>query len=421
MITKLSRLIAIAGVVLIVVSCKDSGVTESGTDTTTNQSPSSQAESSSQSQSNQPDSNNPSAFQGGITVRDGYEQALLKALEWSPTTILSEVIESPINQEGKSQSWIYYFADDALKSPEDRSMGFYVIVGEQGVTEAKPGNIYTGENQLQANIADWQIDASQAFSACEQVGGADLRASNPVIYVSAWLRAYDYQDLNGLPQPTSKNIYWMISYREPTVGQAMTCEIDGYTGEVFRLSKDLLDDASVRPITAKTGFPTALAKAQEWNPEATLLSVGVEYSNDDRNGPINGVAKYWRYQFIVLPAPSEADYQPAYDVVVGSNGVMNFRAGLAYASHVTYGSQADWVTDSDEAFRVSEENGGKTYRDQHSDAQFEMQLTFGFYPVDELNTAKNVRWDTGYSSDSDYENELYHQIDGTTGELVSQR
>jgi hypothetical protein len=421
MLTKLLRLIAIAGVVLIAVSCKQSGATESGTDTTTNQSQSSQAESSSQSQSNQPDSNNPSAFQGGITVRDGYEQALPKALEWSPTAILSEVIESPINQEGKSQLWIYYFADDALKSPEDRSMGFYVIVGEQGVTEAKPGNIYTGENQLQANITDWQIDASQALAACEQVGGAELRTANPAIYERAWLRVYDYQVPNGMPQPTSKNIYWIISYLDPSEGPTMTCEIDGYTGEVFRLSKDLLDDASVQPITAKTGFPTALAKAQEWNPEATLLSICVEFPNDDRTGPIDGVAKYWRYQFIVLPAPSEVDYQPAYDVVVGSNGLMNFRAGQAYASYATYGSQADWVIDSDEAFRVSEENGGKAYRDQHSDAQLGMELTFGFYPIDELNTAKNVRWDTGYSSESDYENELYYQIDGTTGELVSQR
>jgi len=137
--------------------------------------------------------------------------------------------------------------------------------------------------------------------------------------------------------------------------------------------------------------------------------------------PIGGVAQYWHYQFIILPGPNGVDYQPAYDVVVGSAGLINFRAGSAYADYVTYGNQADWITDSDEAFRVSEENGGKTYRDQHSDAQFGMQLTFGFYPIDELNTSKNVAWNTGYSSESDFENELSYQIDGTTGELVSQR
>jgi hypothetical protein len=197
--------------------------------------------------------------------------------------------------------------------------------------------------------------------------------------------------------------------------------VDGNTGEVFRLSKELSSDPSAKPITAKTGFPTALAKAQQWNSAATLLSVLVEYPSNNRTGPIGGVAPYWHYQFIVLPAPSGKDYQPAYDVVVGSAGLMNFRAGSAYADYATYGSQADWVTDSDEAFRVSEENGGKAFRDQHTDAQFGMVLTFGFYPIDKLNTSKNVRWETGYSSESDSGKELSYQIDGTTGELVSQR
>jgi hypothetical protein len=421
MLTKILRLVVITGIVLLGVSCAQSGTTESGTSPTSNQSQSSQVDSSNQAQAGQPDKNNLSNFQGGITVREGYDQALPKALEWSPTAVLSEVSETPVNLEGKSQSWIYYFADDALKSPEDRSMGFYVTVGESGITEAKPGNIPVGENLLQANFTDWQIDTSQALAACDQVGGAEQRLANPAIYEAAWLRVHDYQVPNGMPQPTSKNIYWIITYRVPPYEQVMTCEVDGNTGVVFRLSKEAAYDPSAQPITAKTGFPTALAKAQEWNPNATLLSVSVDYVSDDRTGPIDGLANYWRYQFIVLPAPSKGDYQPDYEVVVGSTGLMNYRAGSAYASYANYGSQSDWVTDSDEAFRVSEENGGKNYRDQHSDAQFRMELVFGMYPIDELNTAKNVRWDTGYESESDWENELHFQIDGTTGELVSQR
>jgi hypothetical protein len=415
------KLVVIVVMMFLIVSCNQSKAGGSGTNPNSNQTQSSQSGSSSQAQSGQTDQSNPSTFQGGITVRAGYDQALQKALEWSSTAILSEVAQTTINLEGNSKSWIYYFVDDVLKSPEDRSMGFYVIVGENGVTEAKPGNIPIGENLLQANVADWKIDTSQAVAACEQIGGSDLRAANPAISMEAWLMMHDYQIPNGMPQPTLKNVSWIITYHEPGKAQAMTCEVDGNTGEVFRLSKELSTDPSAQPITAKTGFPTALAKAQEWNPNATLLTVYVEYPFDDRTGPIGGVAQYWHYQFIVLPAPSGVDYQPAYDVVLGSGGLMSFRAGSTYASYVTYGSQADWVTDSDEVFRVSEENGGKAYRDQHSDAQFGMQLTFGFYPIDELNTAKNVRWDTGYSSESDYENELYYQIDGTNGELVSQR
>ena len=417
---KIFKLVAIVGMMLLVVSCNQSEAAKPGTTPSSNQPQSSQAAESNQSQSSQSKENTLSDFQGGITVREGYDQALPKALEWSPTAILSEVYETPINLEGKSQSWIYYFADDILKSPEDRSMGFHVIVGETGVTESKPGNINIGENLLQANITDWQIDSQQALAACEQFGGAELRSANPAIYEAAWLRVYDYLVPNEMPQPTSKNIYWIVTYRDPAVGQAMTCEVDGNNGKVFRLSIDLSDDPSIQPITARSGFNTALAKAQEWNPDATLLSVSVEYL-DDQTSPIGGLAKYWRYEFIVLPAPTDADYQPAYTVVVGASGLMNFRPGSTYASYVTYGSQADWVIDSDEAFRVSEDNGGKAYRDQHTDAKFGMELIFGLYPIDELNTSKNVRWDTGYESESDYENELYFQIDGTTGELVSQR
>jgi len=197
--------------------------------------------------------------------------------------------------------------------------------------------------------------------------------------------------------------------------------VDGNNGQVFRLSIDLSADPSIEKITALTGYKTALAKAQEWNPTATLLSVYTENASDDQTRPIGGVAKYWRYEFIVLPAPTDADYQPAYTVVVGASGVMNFRAGSTYASYVTYGSQADWSIDSDEAFRISEENGGKAYRDGHSDAEFGMVLIFGFVPVDELNTSKNVRWGTGYESETDFENELHFQIDGTTGDIVNQR
>jgi len=421
MLVKILKLVAIVGMTLLVVSCNQSEAAKPGITPSSNQPQSSQAAESNQSQSSQTKETTLSDFQGGITVRDGYDLARPKALEWSPTAILSEVSETPINLEGKSQSWIYYFADDALKSPEDRSMGFYVIVGENGVTEAKPGNINVGENQLQANIADWQIDSQQALAACEQVGVTEQRSANPAIYEAAWLRVYDYQVPNGMPQPTSKNIYWIITYRDPAVGQAMTCEVDGNNGKVFRLSMDLSNDPSIQPITALTGYPTALAKAQEWNPDANLLSVSVAYPTDNQTQPIGGVAKYWNYEFIVLPAPSGVDYQPAYDVVVGASGLMNFRPDFNYASYVTYGSQADWVIDSDEAFRISEENGGKVYRDQQSDAKFGMELIFGFNPIDELNTSKNVRWETGYSSESDYENELYFQIDGTTGELVSQR
>jgi hypothetical protein len=420
MLIKILKLIAIAGMMLLVVSCNQSEAAKPGTNPNSDQPQSSQADQSNQSQSSQSKENTLSEFQGGITVRDGYDQALPKALEWSPTAVLSEVYETPINLEGKSKSWIYYFADDALKSPEDRSMGFYVIVGENGVTEAKPGNINVGENLLPANIADWQIDTSQALAACEHLGGTELRAANPAIYEGAWLRLYDYLVPNNMPQPTSKNIYWIITYRDPAVGQAMTCEVDGNNGKVFKLSIDLADDTSVKTITALTGYPTALAKAQEWNPDASLLSVSVEYPSDNQNWPIGGVAKYWRYEFIVLPAPSEGDYQPSYTIVVGASGLMNFRAGSSY-TYANYGSQADWVIDSDEAFRTSEENGGKDYRDQHSDASFGMQLVFGFYPIDELNTSKNVRWETGYGSETDYENELHFQIDGTNGELVSQR
>lgn len=416
---KIIKLVVCLGIILLMVSCSSAKSDDQGSPNV-NQTQSSQ-NGNNQPQNDQANSDNPSNFKGGITVREGYEQALPKALEWSASAILEEVAPTLINLDGKSNSWMYYFADDALKSPTDRSMGFYAIVGEKGVTEAKPGNIAVGENLLQASLDDWKIDASQALAACEQVGGSELRATNPALSMEAWLRMYDYQVPNGMPQPTSKNLYWIISYREAGQAQVFTCEVDGNTGQVFRLNKELSSDASVLPISAKTGFPTALKKAQEWNPAATLLSVSMEYPDDNRSGPIGGVAQYWHYLFIVLPAPSGADYQPAYDVVVGAAGLMSYRAGSTYASYVTYGSQEDWVTDSDEAFRVSEDNGGKDYRDQHSDAQFGMALTFGFYPIDELNTTKNVRWDTGYSSESDYENELQFQIDGTTGQVVSQR
>jgi hypothetical protein len=421
MSTKLMRLILIVGISLLTLSCGQSKTGEQATNPSNDQNQSSQSGSSNQQQENQANANNPSEFNNGITAREGYEQALPKALEWSSTAVLEEVNQTTINIEGKSKSWIYYFADDMLKSPTDRSMGFYVIVGEKGVSEAKPGNISVGDNLIQANIDDWKVDAGQALAACDDAGGSELRSTNPALAMDAWLKMYDYKDPAGMPQPTLKNISWTIFYHELGEAQAMTCEVDGYTGVVFRISKELATDASIKFITAKNGFPTALAKAQEWNPAATLLSVRVEYTDENRTGPVGGLAPYWHYQFIVPPAPSGVDYQQAYDVVVGPNGLMNFRASSTYADFATYGNQSDWVIDSDEAFRISEPNGGKDYRDQHSDAQFGMELNFGFYPIDELNTMKNVRWYTGYSSESDFENELQFQIDGTTGDVVSQR
>ena len=230
MLIKLFKLVAIVGMLLLVVSCNQSKAANPGTTPGSDQPQSSQADDNQEQQSSQTKENTLSEFSGGITVREGYDQALPKALEWSSTAVLSEVNESPINLEGKSKSWIYSFADDTLKSPEDRSMGFYVIVGETGVTEAKAWDISVGDNLLQANIADWQIDTSQALAACEQVGGSELRADNPAIYVAAWLRVYDYQVPNGMPQPTSKNIYWIISYRDPMEGPSMSCEVDGNNG-----------------------------------------------------------------------------------------------------------------------------------------------------------------------------------------------
>ena len=206
MLAKVLKLVAIVGVMLLLIGCGGTDAAKPGTTPGSDQ-PQSEQPPANQPQPNPSNENNLSAFPGGITVREGYDQALPKALEWSQTAVLSEVNETPINMEGKSKSWIYYFADDALKTPEDRSMGFYVIVDEKGVTEAAPGNISFGENLLQANFPDWQIDASQALAACEQVGGAELRSTNPAIYAGAWLRMYDYQVPNGMPQPTSKNVY----------------------------------------------------------------------------------------------------------------------------------------------------------------------------------------------------------------------
>lgn len=360
----------------------------------------------------------PAALQGGITARAGYDQALPKALEWRSTAVLAEVSETPVDLEGKSTSWAYYFTDDLLQSPEDRSQGFVVIVGEDGVRETRLGTINIGENYLQADINDWQVDADQALAACEGAGGSALRAAYPAITLGAWLKMYDYQVPFEMPQPTSKNVSWIIVYHEPALGPVMTCEVDGSRGSVFRLSIDATDDPPVEAITARAGFQMALSKAQEWNLAATLLSASVDFLTDEDAPPFDGMAKYWRYEFIVLPAPADSDYQPAYFVSVSSAGLMNFRAGFTYASYVAYGSQADWVIDSDEAFIVSEANGGKAFRDLHSDAKFRMELVFGFNPVDELNTSKNVAWRTEYSSERE-DAELYLQIDAASGELVS--
>ena len=361
----------------------------------------------------------PSAFKGGITARAGYDLALPKAQAWSPSAILWMVESTSVNLEGKSQAWTYYFADDTLTSPADRSLGFYAIVTEKGVTEAKPGNINVGAHYLQASTSDWKIEGEQALAACDQAGGSRLRAANPAVSMTATLRTYDQQAVNGMPQPSSKNVIWELGYQVPGKGSSLWCQVDASSGKLYYLGSRY-DDPSAQPITARAGFNTALARAREWNPGATLLSARVEFPSGDKTWPVGGVARFWHYQFIVLPEPNGKDYQPAFDVVAGSSGLASFRAGETY-TYAAVGNQADWSIDSDEAYRISEENGGKAFRDQHGSLVYGMMLNLGFNQAEPLNTSKNVRWSASYSMESDPYTKLDLQIDAASGKTVSKQ
>src|SRR5512135_1943217 len=107
--SKIVKLLVIIGMAVVIVSCGKSTPGGPGTNPSSDQTQSSQPSNSSQAQSGQVDETSPSAFQGGITAREGYEQALQKAVEWSPSAILSEVAQTTVNLEGKSTRWIYYF------------------------------------------------------------------------------------------------------------------------------------------------------------------------------------------------------------------------------------------------------------------------------------------------------------------------
>ena len=196
-------------------------------------------------------------------------------------------------------------------------------------------------------------------------------------------------------------------------------QVDASSGKLYYLGSRY-DDPSAQPITARAGFNTALARAREWNPGATLLSARVEFPSGDKTWPVGGVARFWHYQFIVLPEPNGKDYQPAFDVVAGSSGLASFRAGETY-TYAAVGNQADWSIDSDEAYRISEENGGKAFRDQHGSLVYGMMLNLGFNQAEPLNTSKNVRWSASYSMESDPYTKLDLQIDAASGKTVSKQ
>lgn len=366
---------------------------------------------------------NRSNFKGGISARDGYVKALPEAQKWNSHAVLSGVGAYAINPQGLSKEWSYLFADDTLKLAADRKNGFIVIVGEKGVTSAKSGDINIVDRFIPADEQDWLIDSAQAVATCEQAGGSRLRADRPAVAFSADLSIGDYPPGDKItPQRSAKNIVWNINYGEHSAAgnYFLNCAIDGNTGKLFELSSSLDLISTVKPITAMTGYKMALAKAQEWNPGATLITAR-PYDSNNKLTLKDGTANAWTYIFIVLPEPQGANYQPAFEVTVSSEGLTVIHAHSDYAGHAAVGSQSDWLIDSDAVFATAEENGGKAFCEQHPDCKHNLWINLAFTPVETLNTSKNVRWSVTYYLENDEQTSLQLTIDGTTGKIVNQK
>lgn len=374
----------------------------------------------------QPAANDPTDFQGGLTARQGYEVAIQKALEWNANAVLSDITlyhESPsTNREGKSTSWVYSFVDRTLKTPEDRSQGYYVIAGEKGVVDAQPATLNVAEDILQADPTDWQIDSDRAVEICEQNGGADYRAANPGVVIDPSMMLYDVKTSTGLPGQTEKNVLWYISYRVQATGIAMGFMIDGTSGRLYGLDAPLVSSDRYPPVTARAGLDQALAKAKEWDAGAALISVGAEFPGDEpKTGPVEGLARFWRYEFIILPQPEKGDFMRSLWVRTSAKGIFSFREMVDSIGYQTFGDPADWQVDSDQVYRLAEDNGGKAFREQNDNVVFGMGLHLAFYPVNDVTGSKQVLWEVGYSVKNDYEKELTLYIDAASGEVVETR
>jgi hypothetical protein len=198
----------------------------------------------------------------------------------------------------------------------------------------------------------------------------------------------------------------------------LNCNIDGTTGKIFALQPSLVASNSDNPVTARSHFDQVMAKAQEWDPGAVLVSVRNTNPEGGKTMLVEGKNPYWRYKFLSLPTIEGADFQRSFEIIEGPNGILGFQEFPDPAGYSTIGNSTDWVIDSDEAFRIAEESGGKAFREQYPNATVGMELNFGFYPVADLNTMKNVRWEILYSAEDDSDTEIIYYIDGTDGKLV---
>jgi hypothetical protein len=156
--------------------------------------------------------------------------------------------------------------------------------------------------------------------------------------------------------------------------------------------------------SAKTAYPSALTKAQEWNQDVEMVAAATRWSNTTAQGL--GQTENWDFRFF------SPEHQRIFFVAVTADQPAAGRAHLYKVKNdLSLIDSADWVIDSNEAISTWVNNGGGVFLENFPENSVEVLLH-------QVPGQNRPVWDI-IAINADQSQAFYLTIDATNGQILN--